>query len=310
MQVQCIIIAGPTGVGKTEFANQLGIVIDGEIINGDLGQMYVPLTIGTAKPAWRTASVPHHLFDMLTTPTLFSAMAFRTRVQATCAAIWQRKKIPIIVGGSSYYVAALFFPPAAHATPITKGTYEQRDVWKELHAIDPERARAIDPHDRYRIERALDIWYSTGVKPSQYTPQYDPIASRYIFVWLERDRQDLYHRIDKRVEAMIEHGWVQEVRALLGTQWQEFLLKKKIIGYPEVIAYCKGTLSLQAMITTIQKKTRHYAKRQITFWRMLRAKLEKNSTLQKNKGQMIKELNLTHAPIDRYIKQLQLLIND
>jgi tRNA dimethylallyltransferase len=311
MQPYCVIVAGPTGVGKSEFAEKLAREIDGEIINGDLGQFYTPLTIGTAKPAWRRSDVAHHLFDILDSPVRFSVMAFRQRVIALCDALWQRNKIPIIVGGSVYYIAALFFPPAAHATTIQKRIYDSElDIWKQLFAIDPVRAQEIDPHDRYRIERALDIWYSTGIKPSLYKPVYDPIAP-YLFIWVNRDRDDLYHRINERVTTMMDQGWVAEVQGLLGSTWEPFLQQKKIIGYPEVVAYCHSLLSQDQMLEIIKKKSRNYAKRQITFWRMFRKKLEKG--LNDNKKEVfdrsiIQELNLTHAPIDRYIKQLRLLI--
>jgi tRNA dimethylallyltransferase len=215
-----VVVGGPTGVGKTAFADALALAIDGEIVNGDLGQMYVPLTIGTAKPAWQNAVIPHHLFDILDTPVLFSAMSFRKKVKAVCKNIWQRKKIPIIVGGSSYYIASLFFPPAPQSTVIRKRTYDSgQDICQTLYlyTIDPQRAQSINPHDRYRIERALDIWYSTGIKPSEYKPQYYPIAPSYFFIWLERDRQDLYDRINKRVEQMVAAGWIAEVQQLLST---------------------------------------------------------------------------------------------
>lgn len=107
----CIIVAGPTGVGKTDVVDAIALKIDAEIINGDMGQFYTPLTIGTAKPNWQASSVPHHLFDIINVPVLFSVVAFREQVSILCNAIWQRKKIPIIVGGSSYYIATLFFPP-------------------------------------------------------------------------------------------------------------------------------------------------------------------------------------------------------
>ncbi len=305
----CIIIMGPTGVGKTKFAHTLASMVDGEIINSDVGQFYLPLTIGTAKPDWRTAPIAHHLFDSIATPTLFSAMSFRTKVKELCRTIWQRNKIPIIVGGSSYYNAALFFPPASHATSIKKHTYDPaKNWWQELYAIDPERAREIDPHDRYRIERALDIWQSTGIKPSAYKPVYDPIAPS-IVVWLERDRSDLYERINNRVIEMIDAGWIEEVRGLLDTPWESFLVRKKFIGYPEVIAYVRGMMTKEALMATIQKKTRHYAKRQMTFWRMLCGKI--NDSMATSESEIPVELiqvNLTHEPIDRYIKHLALLM--
>lgn len=301
----CIIITGPTGVGKTAVAEQIAQKIGGEIINCDVGQWYVPLTIGTAKPAWRSMAVAHHMFDMLASPTDFSVTAFRTKLDTICQEIWQRNKIPMVVGGSLYYIAALFFPPVEHGTRITKYTYEPtKDWWQELRSIDPQRAAEIDQHDTYRIERALDIWRSTGIKPSQYKPTYNPLM-RSVMVWLTRERRELYDRIDERVIQMIDAGWIDEVRSLIGTAWEPFLLRKKIIGYPEVIAYCHGEITREQLVTIIQQKTRHYAKRQMTFWRMLSAKINAQQ-MQKSSEKPVElmEVNLTHTPIDSYIKQL------
>lgn len=304
----CIVVAGPTAVGKTAGAQKIALDIDGEIINGDMGQWYVPLTIGTAKPDWRNAPIAHHLFDIIATPITYNVMKFRADVRTVAGDIWQRNKVPIIVGGSSYYSAALFFPPAAHTLPIKKHQYDPRkDWWASLHAIDPQRAQEIDPHDTYRIQRALDIWQSTGIKPSSYKPHYDPIAP-IVLLWLERDRNDLYARINERVIAMVNQGWIEEVQALLDTPWEPFLLRKKIIGYPDVIAYCRGEITREVMIARIQQKTRNYAKRQMTFWRMLSAKIKKQQAMKSSDAKIppvkVIEVNLTHEPIDRYIKHL------
>lgn len=304
-----VIIAGPTGAGKTAFAEKLAVAIDGEIINGDLGQFYTPLTIGTAKPDWRKAHVAHHLFDSVDEPRMVSVMEFRTQVMKLCTTLQQRNKIPIIVGGSSYYIASLFFPPAAHGTKITQQRYKQgQDLWQKLAAIDQVRAQEIDPHDTYRLQRALDIWQSTGIRPSHYKPDYDPIGA-LVCIWLERDRQELYERINERTIAMIHGGWIDEVRGL-DASWREFLERKKLIGYPQVIAYCRGELTKDALVATIQKKTRNYAKRQITFWRMLKKKLEETDkgSQERHTRVIIKEVHLTHEPIDRYINQLKSLI--
>lgn len=313
-----IILHGPTGVGKTECADHIASVLPVEFVNSDMGQLYVPLTIGTAKPDWRSSDTPHHLFDILDAPELFSVKSYRTKLEGVLQAIWAKQKIPLIIGGSSYYVTALFFPPyfasatqlASKGTPVS-GNLEHlssnEELWENLHGIDPERANQIDPSDRYRIERALDIWQSTGTKPSDYAPVYDPIAD-YYFIWITRDRDELYQRINERVEAMIHEGWIEEVKGLRGTKWEPFLRKKKIIGYTEILDYVDGKIPYNKMISATQKRTRNYAKRQITFWRMLKKKLE-SALKTKDAGHRLRcaidTVNLTNSTIERYSEQLE-----
>ena len=323
-----IILHGPTGVGKTECADYLASVLPVEFVNSDMGQLYVPLSIGTAKPDWRSSDTPHHLFDLLDAPEYFSVSRYREKLKQVLETIWDKKKIPLIIGGSSYYVMSLFFPPAPSLRPcpakllakhgrtgppseparaIEMSEYSNEKIWKKLHEIDPERANQIDPSDRYRIERALDIWQSTGAKPSEYMPVYDPIAD-YYFIWITRDRDELYQRINERVEAMIHEGWIEEVKGLRGTEWEPFLRKKKIIGYTEILDYVDGKIPYNKIISAIQKRTRNYAKRQTTFWRMLKKKLE-SALKAKDAGHRLRcaidTVNLTNSTIERYSEQLE-----
>ncbi len=307
-----IIIYGPTGVGKTECANRIADVLPVELINCDMGQLYTPLTIGTAKPDWKAASVAHHLFDLLDTPILFSVMAYRKKLSLALAEISNRNKIPLIIGGSSFYLFSLFFPPAQHEKEIASFDYSHvADPWNMLHEIDPDRAKQIAPSDTYRIIRALDIWQSTGTKPSIYQPKYDPIADYYL-VWLTRDRDELYDRIDERVNTMMQRGWLDEVRQLRGTQWESFLREKRIIGYDEILDHFEKILTYDEMITAIQQRTRHYAKRQITFWKMLKKKLEaalKSADPVHATRCKIDTLNLTDSTVRQYIDQLKQAIH-
>ena len=300
-----VIIIGPTGVGKTDFVHALGAMCPIEIINGDMGQMYAPLSIGTAKPDLAHVTVPHFLFDILTTPVLFSAMKFRARVVQLVAEIQSRNHIPVIVGGSSFYLFSLFFP--AHPHPSAKtDTAKENNLWQQLHRIDPKRAAHIEPHDKYRLERAIAIWHATGVKPSEYEPAYDPFGPACI-VWLERDRSQLYERINARVLEMIESGWVQEVQNLQDSEWEPFLKKKKLIGYDILFSYLSGDVSREEMVAMIQKKTRNYAKRQITFWNSFKRKLQEGMRSQSRceTPVEIREFSLTHGTVESYIKQLK-----
>lgn len=299
----CIIISGPTAVGKTDFVDSLAANLPAEIINADMGQMYEPLCIGTAKPDWQNQAVPHHMFDIIAQPQPFTVNLFRERLTSLFSQIWQKDKLPIVVGGSGYYLFSLFFPPVEHEKKIIKQSYPKNaNLWDMLNKVDPERAQEIGPSDPYRLQRALDIYTSMGKKPSLYKPEYKPIA-RYFFLWLERDRDELYQRIDGRVVQMLNEGWIKEVEGLLDTEWEAFLLQKKIIGYPEVVAYCRGQVDKAALIKSVQKKTRNYAKRQMTFFRMLKKKLETANNESASAGKVV-SVNLTHTAAQSYIKQL------
>jgi tRNA dimethylallyltransferase len=259
-----IIIVGPTAVGKTDIAVALSSDLPIEIINADVGQLYTPLTIGTAKPDWQAQPVPHHLFDVCSAPENFTVLQFRIRVMATMREIWQRGNMPVLVGGSGFYLKSLLFPP--HENSVATDDVELHGDWKDLQAIDPERAKQLHPNDLYRIQRALALWRQTGKLPSTLKPNFAPVAPFDCFI-LMRDRQELYERIDKRVELMLDAGWIEETKKLLGTPWEPFLMKKKIIGYDFIIQYLHDKMSKAALIAAIAQETRNYAKRQITFFR-------------------------------------------
>jgi tRNA dimethylallyltransferase len=308
-----IIVSGPTGVGKTDFVLRLADSFPLEIINADVGQLYTPLTIGTAKPDWRHERVPHHLFDVLTTPQSLTVIQYRNLVLPLIEQCWQRNTIPVIVGGSLFYIQSLLFPPQEYTTSDVqheKGFSLKDDIWQQLFEIDPERAQAIHPHDIYRLQRALQIWHETGVKPSLKKPIYDPIAP-YLFVYCTRERNNLYARINERVATMIDAGWLEETKLLLGTPWQDFLLAKKIIGYDDIVHYLLNNSHDKALlIDLIAQKTRKYAKRQETFWRRLSEKLSEYVSPQPLKLPKITTLDLTLLDHDLYIKQLSFLITN
>ena len=273
-----IIIAGPTGVGKTDLALLLAKKVDAEIINADVGQFYKPLIIGTAKPDWKSFIIPHHLFDVLDEPLNFTVVSFRKKVEVLINEIKSRGKVPIIVGGSGFYLNSLFFPPQKESI-IERLAHNSEiptiDLWEKLNSIDSQRASQINENDRYRIERALDIWYGTGVLPSTYTPTFNALDDAYV-LFLTRTIDDLYKRIDDRVKIMIQCEWLDEVENL-SSDWHQFLLQKKLIGYDDIIRYLDNQInSIEELIALIQQKTRNYAKRQLTFNRMLTKKFEEH----------------------------------
>lgn len=299
-----LIVSGPTGVGKTDIVNALckKIKVPVEIINGDMGQMYAPLSIGTAKPEWQKEPVAHHLFDIITEPENFTVAKYRQLIVDKMESLWQKGILPIIVGGSGFYLKSLFFSifDEASTDKIQFEDQDGKDLWSQLNEIDPKRAQAIAPSDTYRVLRALALWRETGKKPSEYAPSYNP-PGKCLFIFINRDRDELYKRIDERVISMVDSGWISEVKGL-DENWISFLHEKKIIGYREIIQFINGELSREKMIEQISQKTRNYAKRQITFWRSFKEQLLEAD---KNKGFImnIDEVNLTYLDLNLYIDQ-------
>ena len=302
-----IIISGPTGVGKSDFAEKLARTLPIEIINADVGQFYKPLTIGTAKPDFTETRVPHHLFDILNTPINFSVSAFRDRVSSLLTEIWDRDHIPVLVGGSLFYLSSLFFPPRVGEieTVDTFKNVHTDALWHKLYAIDPERARAIEKNDRYRIIRALNIWLSTGCLPSYYAPHYDPLCP-YLFYFLTRDTKLLNQRINSRVKKMIAKGWIAEVEQLISSDWIPFLKEKRLIGYNDIIQFLeKGNQEEYArLIEIVSRKTRRYAKRQKTFWRRLKLQLTNHIQRKQDSQSVVYTLDLNQNNESEYITKI------
>jgi tRNA dimethylallyltransferase len=295
-----ILISGPTATGKSDFALQLGHQI--EVVNADIGSFYKQMTIGTAKPDWQNQSAPHHFFDVIEDASSWTAPQFRAKLQTLIAEIWARGNTPVIVGGSAFYLQAFFYknhelqtPDAQVVTDLEEQSAE--DLWEQLHAIDPIRAQAIDPNDQYRLVRALAIWQTQGQKPSDFQPIFAPLAPFY-FVTLMRNRDQLYDMINHRVQVMMQQGWLDEVRSLLDDgPWQDFMLKKKIIGYDLLAAHLLGLCSEQSLdeiIDLIAQRTRNYAKRQITFLGKLQKNIQKDMKLDEQWNNCkVEEFNLT-----------------
>jgi len=294
-----IFICGATGVGKSSFAEKLALCFGGEIINADVFQMYDPLTIGTAKPDLSQVVVPHHLFSICDTPGDYTVIQYRKKAFETIVMVEAMGKIPCIVGGSGFYVYSLFFPPQALAIKDSKEFSTEHSVYKkftheDLCMIDPKRAREIHPSDQYRIQRACEIFYAHGILPSACVPQFNPIDNAIVF-FVEREREELYSIIDTRVDAMIDNGWIHEV-AHLTEEWRDFVRKKNVLGYPQLLDYLQKSISLDNARAYIKQITRNYAKRQMTFNRRFFKKLQEHAV-------RIHTVNLTLSSSDLYIEQ-------
>jgi tRNA dimethylallyltransferase len=274
-----IIISGPTGVGKSDFAEYLAnnLGYDGVIINGDMGQLYTPISIGTAKPE----NIDNcYLFNVMDEPLDLGSYEFRNIVLSALNECWSSGKLPIIVGGSGFYLKSLFYPPTSfNADEIDDSEIIEnfkhlstQELYLNLENIDPKRAQSIHPNDRYRIERALFLWEKTSLKPSELKPKFEPLGSCF-FYFVKRDKKELVNRINERVGKMLVSGWIDEVKNL-NDPWKKFLLKKKLIGYPEIIRYLEeGSSNQENLAKIIGFKTAQYAKSQMTFWRSLQKQL-------------------------------------
>ena len=305
-----LVIYGPTGVGKTDFALSIAEHIPAEIINMDVGQFYTPLSIGTAKPDWQHNSVPHHLFDIIDSPRNFTVTEYRSLLYAKVKEVRDRGRLPILVGGSGFYLHALLFllqaPLADIYTDIEALYPADTNLWQELFKIDPQRASDIDKADQYRIRRALTIWHATGKLPSSYVQSYAPEAD-FMIIFLERDRQELHKRINARVREMLAQGWIEETQKLEHTPWQAFIQQKNLIGYREIFEYLSSSRTDQdfdAMVDTIATQTRQYAKRQFTFWRKLEREINKEKQYTGNYIGCLETVNLTNIKIHLYINEL------
>ena len=314
MESFVILIAGPTGVGKTDFVEKLTRKLKEEllkeyaVINADVGQFYEPINIGTAKPE-NLKDDTDFLFGIIKEPKDINVNKYREMVLNNVEKSLLVKKNPIIVGGSGFYLRSLFYVieqlPETDNLIGLKTTKTTEELWQELENIDPERAKKITKNDRYRLERALQIWYSTNIKPSQFKPKFD-VPFEFKFIYLTRSRTELYKLIDDRVIKMMKAGWIDEVRTL-SRSWIDFLKIKKIIGYPEIIEYLENlgkdpdikldAKNFENLVLLIQQKTRNYAKRQETFFRQLMRDL-------KNENRSVVECNLTLSSVDLYIDEL------
>jgi tRNA dimethylallyltransferase len=312
--IPVIVIFGSTGVGKTDFALSLGHTLPIEIINGDMGQLYTPLAIGTAKPAWRNEPLPHHLFDCVHEPVHYSAYSYRQACQNLIGPLQQQGVIPVIVGGTGFYIQSLFFPPVRPCSssniPGSPRDPTALPLWDTLMRIDPQRAQELHPHDTYRIERALAIWQQYGIKPSLLKPSFAALGDT-ILVFLDRDVEDSHARINQRTMDMLAQGWVDEVRSLTPS-WRSFVQAKGLLGYPELVELIEQqevvTDAHKALVAAkIQQKTRAYARKQRMFWRLLKTKITQQAALTTGARVTIEEINLTQvspeAARERIIKQ-------
>ena len=273
-----LLIAGPTAVGKTALAIELAKKFNGEVISGDSMQVYRHLDIGTAKvlPIERQG-VPHYLIDIKTVQERFTVAEFVTRATELINQIHARGKLPIIAGGTGFYLQSLLAGyQFGSGTADPDFTYRQTwfdyaavhgapAVWDELHTIDPAAAATIEPQNLVRVVRALEYWHISSQKFSDQADQAPQMLDATT-ICLTAERPLLYARINQRVDQMVADGLVDEAKWLYD-QGGATLPAGKGIGYHELFPYFAGEQDLATAIDLIKQDSRHYAKRQLTWFR-------------------------------------------
>ena len=272
-----IAIVGSTATGKSRLALALARAFGGEIVNADSRQVYRLLDIGTTKPTpEERAQVPHHLLDLVEPDQEFNLSLFVQRATEAIGQVHRRGNLPILVGGTGQYVWALLegwqAPPVAPDPPFRHRLETQArsqgvaPLYAELRRVDAEAAALIHPHNLRRIVRALEVYHQTGVPFSRQRRQASP-AYHTLVLGLTLPREELYQRIDQRVDGMMERGWVEEVQRLLKQGYSPDLSAFSSLGYQELVDYLKGKLALEEATQRIKHATHRFARRQQAWFR-------------------------------------------
>lgn len=274
-----IALAGPTAVGKTKFAIMLAQAFDGEVVSCDSMQLYKYMDIGSAKPtAEEMAMAKHHLVDMIDPRDDFSVAQYQKLAKESIADIFSRGKTPIISGGTGLYLNSLLYDMDFSSAPEDneyrnalekKAEEEGREaLHKMLEEQDPKAAALIHPNNTKKIIRALERLKEGEGRIKQFS-DIDNETSDYdvILIGLTRDRAELYDRVNRRVDILIEEGLLDEVKGLMEMGLTQENISMKGIGYKEVMDHFDGRCTLEDSIDTIKKNTRHYAKKQLTWFR-------------------------------------------
>lgn len=280
MKRPLIILAGPTAVGKTSLSIRLAKTIDAEIISADCMQVYRHMDIGSAKICpEEMEGIPHHLIDALEPEEDFNVVRFQQIAKSAAEEIWERGKIPLVVGGTGFYIQALLYDidftenegdtayrEELEETARKKGGEYLHQLLKDA---DPKAALDIHPNNIKRIIRALEFHRQTGGKISEHNERERAKKSPYNYAYfvLTDERSRLYERIDRRVDQMMEEGLPGEVRFLKDRGVRRDSTAMQGLGYKELFAYLEGEYSFDEAVRIIKRDTRHFAKRQLTWFK-------------------------------------------
>ena len=280
MKKPLIVIGGPTACGKTGFSIKLAKEIGGEIISADSMQVYRYMDIGTAKVTPEEADgVPHYLIDEFDPDEEYNVMLFQQKAKAYMEQIWAKGKVPILVGGTGFYINALLydndFTETGNDTSYREECYRLAQeqgpevLYERLKEIDPEYAAIMHANNVKRVTRALEYHYLTGQKFSEHNAEQKEKETPYdaAVIILSMDREKLYERIELRIDIMMEQGLLEEVKGLLDKGYTPDLVSMQGIGYKEFIPYFNGECTLEEAVTQLKTNTRRFAKRQLTWFR-------------------------------------------
>lgn len=277
-----IVIAGPTGTGKTEFSVSLAQAINGEIISADSMQVYCGMDIGTAKASADERNlVAHHLIDIREINESFNVVDFYYEARNCCQIIHSRDAVPIVVGGSGFYLHSLLYGPPSGppSVPELRQSLEEElrnkgseELYERLRQLDPQYANTITKHDKQKIVRAIEIITLTGKKVSKLSWKGRRKPQNYDFLcwFLYRPKEHLYHRIDKRCEKMVAEGFIDEVIELDKKGLRTNTSASQAIGYRQALDFLDSKQSHEdflAFIEAFKRASRNYAKRQFTWFR-------------------------------------------
>ena len=277
-----LILAGPTAVGKSDFSVKVAKALGGECISADSIQVYKGLNIGSGKiTEEEMEGVPHHLLDILNPEEDYDASAFQRMAREKVEEIYRRERLPILVGGTGFYIQAMLRDidfkeeDEAEKERLRSRLEKEMEVrgstalHEELKQVDSVSAEEIHPHNRQRIMRALEYFYLHKSPISKHNREEKEKEALYdsLFLVLNRNREDLYEGINARVEKMFQEGLVSEVEAFFNKGYTEHSPGFKGIGYREIFPYLRGECSLSECKALIQQNSRHYAKRQLTWFK-------------------------------------------
>lgn len=280
MKQKMIILTGPTAVGKTELSIALAHRLGGSIISADSMQIYKYMDIGTAKiKPEEMGGIPHYLVDELLPSEEFHVVRFQQMAKQALEEIYAQNRIPIVVGGTGFYIQALLydidFAGTGEESSVRKNLERiaKEEGAEALHArlqeVDPESAKIIHPNNVKRTIRALEFYEETKTPISAHNEEQRQKESPYDFRYfvLTHDRGILYERIEQRVDQMLQEGLVEEVRHLKDMGYTRDMVSMQGLGYKEILSYLDGEISLDQAVSILKRDTRHFAKRQLTWFR-------------------------------------------
>ena len=276
-----IILAGPTAVGKTSLSIRLAKETGGEIISADSMQVYRHMDIGSAKiTKEEMEGVPHYLVDVLEPEEEFNVVRFQQMAKEAAERIWEKGKIPLVVGGTGFYIQALLYDidftendgDESYRRQLEQKASDEEgasELYEMLKAVDLKAAQEIHPRNIKRIVRALEFYHQTGKKISEHNETQRQKMSPYNYAYfvLTDERGRLYERIDRRVDLMMEQGLLDEVRYLKKRGVRKDSTAMQGLGYKELYAYLEGEYPLDEAVRIIKRDTRHFAKRQLTWFK-------------------------------------------